>query len=60
MILPNSMLTMQKEYFSDEDKISLSGFVGNTNTRHSQLQIDADGGELIVAIKETPIFVDRD
>ncbi|MEQ8628909.1 hypothetical protein [Ekhidna sp.] len=60
MILPNSMLTMQKQQFVDEGKISLSGFVGNTNTRHSQLLIEADGGELIVAIKETPIFVDRD
>lgn len=60
MILPNSMLTMQKQQFADEGKISLSGFVGNTNTRHSQLLIEADAGELIVAIKETPIFVDRD
>jgi len=60
MILPNSMLTMQKELFTNEGKISLSGFVGNTNTRHSQLNVEADGGELIVAIKETPIFVDRD
>ncbi|MEQ8903658.1 hypothetical protein [Ekhidna sp.] len=60
MILPNSMLTMQKEQFIDEGKISLSGFVGNTNTRHGQLIVKADGGELIVAIKETPIFVDKD
>ena len=60
MILPNSMLTMQKEQFIDEGKISLSGFVGNTNTRHGQLIVEADGGELIVAIKETPIFVDKD
>ena len=60
MILPNSMLTMQKEQFVDEGKISLSGFVGNTNTRHGQLIVEADGGELIVAIKETPIFVDKD
>lgn len=60
MILPNSMLTMQKELYADDGRISLSGFVGNTNTRHSQLIVEADGGELIVAIKETPIFVDRD
>lgn len=60
MILPNSMLTMQKEQFIDEGKISLSGFVGNTNTRHSQLIVEADGGELIVAIKETAIFVEKD
>ncbi len=59
MILPNSMLTMQKELFTDEGKISLSGFVGNTNTRHSLLNVESDGGELIVAIKDTPIFVDK-
>lgn len=60
MILPNSMLTMKKETFEDEGLISLSGDVGNANTRHSQLMIDAVGGELIIAIKDTPIFVDRD
>ncbi len=60
MILPNSMLTMRKEIFEDEGIISLSGDVGNANTRHSQLSIDAVGGELIIAIKDTPIFVDRD
>jgi len=60
MILPNSMLTMTKETFEEEGLISLSGDVGNTNTRHSQLLIDAVGGELIIAIKDTPIFVDRD
>ncbi|MEQ9402589.1 MAG: hypothetical protein RIM99_03295 [Cyclobacteriaceae bacterium] len=60
MILPNSMLTMQKDKFEEEELISLSGFVGNTNTRHSQLLIDAEGGELIIAIKDTPIFTDKD
>lgn len=60
MILPNSMLTMTKERFEEEGLISLSGDVGNANTRNSQLVIDAIGGELIIAIKDTPIFVDRD
>ena len=60
MILPNSMLTMKKEMFEEEGLISLSGDVGNSNTRYSQLLIDAVGGELIIAIKDTPIFVDRD
>lgn len=60
MILPNSMLTMQKEEYADEGKISLAGFVGHTNTKHSKLTVEADGGQLVVAIKETPIFVDRD
>ena len=58
MVLPNSMLTMKKEVF-DEGFISLSGDVGNSNIRHSELLIDAVGGELIIAIKDTPIFSDR-
>lgn len=60
MVLPNSMMIMKKEIFEDEELISLSGDVGNSNTRHSQLLIDAQGGELIIAIKDTPIFTDRD
>lgn len=60
MILPNSMLLMQKESLNEEGGISLSGFVGNANTKHSQLLIEADGGEIIVAIKDTPVFVDKD
>jgi hypothetical protein len=60
MILPNSMLLMQKVILDDDGNISLAGFVGNANAKHSQLRIDADGGEIIVAIKDTPIFVDKD
>lgn len=59
MILPNSMLLMQKEIF-DDGRIALTGDVGNTNTRHSKLMINADGGELIIAIKETSLFSERD
>ncbi|MEM7296909.1 MAG: hypothetical protein AAF391_01435 [Bacteroidota bacterium] len=59
MILPNSMLLMKKELF-DDGRISLSGDVGNTNTEHSQLVINAEDGELIIAIKETSLFSDRD
>jgi len=59
MILPNSMLLLQKQQFEDE-RISLSGDVGNTNTDHSQLIIDAEGGKLIVSIKETSLFTERD
>ncbi|MEM6734726.1 MAG: hypothetical protein AAGC64_01740 [Bacteroidota bacterium] len=59
MILPNSMLLMQKQEFED-GRISLSGEVGNTNVDHSQLLIDADGGELIVSIQETSLFTEKD
>jgi len=59
MILPNSMLLMQKQQYED-GRISLSGDVGNTNVTHSQLIIDADGGELIVSINETSLFTEKD
>lgn len=59
MILPNSMLLMKKELFED-GIISLSGDVGNTNIDHSQLIINAEGGELIVSIKETSLFTEKD
>ncbi len=59
MILPNSMLVMKKDVFED-GRISLTGDVGNTNIDHSQLIIDAQGGELIVSIKETSLFTEKD
>ncbi len=59
MYLPNSMLVLKKEIL-EEGIISLNGFVGNTNTTHSRLDIKSDGGELIISIKETDIFTNRD
>ncbi len=59
MILPNSMLVMKKEFVPEEGRIVLSGFVGNTNTTNGILDIDSKGGELIISIKETDIFTDR-
>ena len=59
MILPNSMLLLTKEQFED-GIISLTGDVGNTNIAHSQLMVDAEGGELIVSIKETSLFTGKD
>jgi hypothetical protein len=60
MILPNSMLVLSRENLSEENNISLSGFVGNTNTSYSNLEINAEGGELIIAIKETTLFTNKD
>lgn len=60
MILPNSMLVLSKEKVGEENNISLSGFVGNTNTNHSNLEVNAQGGELIIAIKETTLFTNKD
>ena len=59
MILPNSMLLLTKEQCED-GIISLTGDVGNTNIAHSQLMVDAEGGELIVSIKETSLFTGKD
>ncbi len=59
MILPNSMLVMKRENL-DNERIKLSGFVGNTNTTHSSLEVRSDGGELLISIKETDIFTNRD
>ncbi|MFY0687694.1 MAG: hypothetical protein JXQ90_11045 [Cyclobacteriaceae bacterium] len=58
MILPNSMLGMKKEEL-DEERISLSGHVGNTNTEASELNVNAESGNLIISIKETDIFTHR-
>jgi len=60
MLLPNSMLTMTKEQIEHENLISLSGDVGPPNSNHSDLRIEATGGEVVVSIKETPLFSDRD
>lgn len=60
MILPNSMLVLSREKLNEENNISLSGFVGNTNTNHSNLEINAQGGELIISIKETTMFTNKD
>lgn len=58
MLLPNSMEIMKRDQLG-EGKISLNGFVGNTNTTHGVLKVNADDGELIISIKETDIFTDK-
>ena len=59
MILPNSMLTLQRE-LQENDMVSLEGMVGNTNEVISEVTVLSDGGELIVAIQDTPIFTSKD
>lgn len=60
MVLPNSMLTLRKENFEEDSTISLIGDVGPPNSFSSSLDILADGGELVISIKETPLFSERD
>lgn len=59
MFLPNNMLTLKREELED-DQVSLSGTVGNTNNDISTLNVTANSGKLIVAISEVPIFTSRD
>ncbi|MDW3197243.1 MAG: hypothetical protein R8G66_33000 [Cytophagales bacterium] len=59
MFLPNSMLTLQREELEDE-QVTLSGTVGNTNTDISTMNVKANNGKIIVAISEVPIFTSRD
>lgn len=60
MILPNRMLTLQKEKIPEFSAIKLAGFVGNTQERFSELVINNDGGKTIIAINELPLFSERD
>jgi hypothetical protein len=60
MILPNSMLLLNKEMIAEEDKIKLKGYVGNTNTTHGNLKVDASSGDLIISIKETSTFTNKE
>lgn len=60
MIVPNSMLLLKKETEEDAERVSLSGFVGNTQSIFSELNIRSEGGELIIAIKELPLFSEKD
>ncbi|MEM9324838.1 MAG: hypothetical protein AAGA85_04255 [Bacteroidota bacterium] len=59
LLVPNSMLTLNREVL-ENDMVQLEGMVGNTNEVVSELTIIADGGELIVAIQDTPIFTSKD
>ena len=59
MFLPNSMLTLRREALED-DRVSLTGTVGNTNTNISSMNVKANHGKIIVAISEVPIFTSRD
>ncbi|MFY0599206.1 MAG: hypothetical protein JXR03_06010 [Cyclobacteriaceae bacterium] len=60
MIVPNSMLLLKKEMDEQSQQITLSGFVGNTQSSYGELNIRSEGGEVIIAIKELPLFSDKD
>ncbi len=62
MIIPNSMLSLQKNKPSDDSDLNLhlEGYVGPTRNKIGKVNIIANNADLIISIKETPIFTDRD
>ncbi|MFT6868280.1 MAG: hypothetical protein ACJA08_003130 [Cyclobacteriaceae bacterium] len=59
MIVPNSMFALRKDVEEETSLITLSGFVGNTQKSYGELNIRSEGGELIIAIKELPLYSDK-
>jgi hypothetical protein len=59
MIVPNSMMSLTRNFDEEEGIVNLKGMVGYTQDYQSILDIDADGGDLVIAIRETEIFTDR-
>lgn len=59
MIVPNSMLSLKRDFNEEDGTVRLTGMVGPTQDYTSTLNLEADGGDVIISIKETPIFTDR-
>ncbi len=59
LIVPNSMLVLKKEKAESVDEITLSGYVGPTQNVHGDLNILAEGGELIISIMELPLYTKK-
>lgn len=59
MVVPNSMMALSRFYDPETRIVELTGLVGYTNDFVSQLNLDAEGGNVIISLRETPIFTDR-
>jgi len=59
MIVPNSMMSLSRDFNAETGLVTLTGMVGYSNEIKSILNLDAAGGNVIISIKETPIFTDR-
>ncbi len=59
MIVPNSMMSLTRDFDEETGLVTLTGMVGYSNDIKSTLNLDASGGNVIISIKETPIFTDR-
>lgn len=59
MIVPNSMMSLTRYLDEEKGVVTLTGMVGYTNDFESTLNLEANKGDVIISIKETPIFTDR-
>ena len=59
LIVPSSMLVLKKENTATTSEITLSGFVGPTQNTKGELNVLADGGELIISIMELPLYTKK-
>ncbi len=59
MIVPNSMMSLTRNYNEDDGTVTLEGMVGYSNDTKSVLNVDTEKGDVIISIKETPIYTDR-
>jgi len=59
MVVPNSMMSLTRNYNEETGRVNLRGMVGYSNDYKSVLTIDADGGDVVISIKDTPVFSDR-
>ncbi len=59
LLVPNSMLVLKKEKDASTSEITLSGFVGPTQNTKGDLNVLADGGELIISILELPLYTKK-
>jgi len=59
MIVPNSMMSLSRDFDEEEGVVTLTGMLGPANEFRSSLVVKSEKGDVIIAIKETPIFTDR-
>lgn len=59
MIVPNAMLSLSRNFNDEDNTVTLFGMVGPTQDFQSKLTVDSDRGDVIISIKDTPVFTDR-
>ena len=59
MIVPNSMMSLTRDFNKENRTVTLTGMVGYTSDFESLLKIESEKGDVIISIKKTAIFTDR-